>query len=46
LPKLVILKERFDLLGFNASIYYRVFNKPTENIKSIKAKVIKYINLK
>jgi hypothetical protein len=44
--KLITLKGRFNLSRFNKGVYYRVFNKCVENIKSIKAKVIKYINLK
>jgi hypothetical protein len=39
--KLITLKGRFNLSRFNKGVYYRVFN-----IRSIKAKVIKYINLK
>jgi hypothetical protein len=46
LPKRVTPEGRFDLLGFSAGIYYRVFNKPAENIQSVGARVIKYTNLK
>jgi hypothetical protein len=46
LPKSITLKERFNLFRFNKGVYYKVFNKCIENIKSIKVKVIKYINLK
>ena len=46
LSKLITLKGRFDLSGFSKGVYYRVFNKYIKNIKSIKARVVKYINLK
>jgi hypothetical protein len=41
--KLITLKKRFNLFKFNKGVYYRVFNKYIKNIKSIKAKIIKYI---
>jgi hypothetical protein len=46
LPKLITLKGRFNLSGFSEGVYYRVFNKYIENIKSIRARVVKYMNLK
>ena len=46
LPKLITLEGRFNLSRFSKGVYYRVFNKYIENIKSIKARVVKYTNLK
>jgi hypothetical protein len=46
LPKLITLEGRFDLSGFSKGVYYRVFNKCVENIRSIRARVVKYTNLK
>jgi hypothetical protein len=46
LLKPITLKERFNLSGFSEGVYYRVFNKCVKNIRSIRARVVKYINLK
>jgi hypothetical protein len=46
LPKPITLEGRFDLSGFSEGVYYRVFNEYIENIKSIRARVVKYANLK
>jgi hypothetical protein len=46
LPKPITLKGRFNLSRFNKGVYYRVFNKCVENIRSIRARVVKYTNLK
>ena len=46
LPKPITLEGRFDLSGFGKGVYYRVFNKCVENIRSVRAGVVKYTNLK
>ena len=46
LLKLITLKGRFNLSRFSKGVYYRVFNKCIKNIRSIRARVVKYINLK